>query len=123
VSKWSPGDPVPEGFRVCGFCHCLTNAKLRACCDAGRGEDWPQYASADFGVLHFRGQPIIYEKPVRRSWWVSCRAWTVRVDTEGSPPVIRSAAPICRWAIGKTLNALIDYAQRKFRDVTWVELR
>lgn len=30
---------VDEGFRLCEFCGCRTNAKMRACCETGRAVD------------------------------------------------------------------------------------
>lgn len=30
---------LPQGWRLCEFCGCETNAKLRACCNAGRKDD------------------------------------------------------------------------------------
>jgi hypothetical protein len=32
-------EPVAWGYRICEFCGCHTNAKARACCDAGRDAD------------------------------------------------------------------------------------
>ena len=35
-----------DGFRKCEFCGCNTNAKMRACCDAGRNKDKEGAAAA-----------------------------------------------------------------------------
>lgn len=32
-------EKTDDGFRLCKYCGCNTNAKMRACCDAGRDDD------------------------------------------------------------------------------------
>ena len=37
---WLKSRPLRDGdFRICEFCGCNTNARMRACCDAGRDAD------------------------------------------------------------------------------------
>jgi hypothetical protein len=39
IEELAQQEPVAWGYRICEFCGCHTNAKARACCDAGRDAD------------------------------------------------------------------------------------
>jgi hypothetical protein len=47
-----------------------------------------------------------------RHWWVSCRDFTVQVNTDENLVIIE-AAPIVRKFVGQSLNALVKWKNCK----------
>jgi hypothetical protein len=51
IEELAQQEPVAWGYRICEFCGCHTNAKARACCDAGRDADKALAQPASKGFL------------------------------------------------------------------------
>src|SRR5262245_48665108 len=89
-------------FRVCEFCQCNTNAKLRACCEEGRADDLA------VSNERMKGQLNRHKEKLR-----GVAAMAVGVAVGSDPPLFSSPEVVCAEAYWTR--------RREFERIAWAE--